>query len=46
MGNLEDTKKALIASGLHDSGVMHVDNFTYKYSDYFEAVEDSMGASQ
>ena len=43
MGTIEDTKKALIASGLHDSKVLHVDKFTYKNTDYHTAVEDSVG---
>lgn len=43
MGTVEDTKKALIASGMHDSKVLHVDKFTYKNSDYHTAVEDSVG---
>lgn len=43
MGSIADAKKALIASGLHDSGVLHVDNFTFKHTDYLEAVEESIG---
>jgi hypothetical protein len=43
MGSVEDTKRALVASGLHNSKVLHVNNFTYKFSDYLTAVEDSVG---
>jgi hypothetical protein len=43
MGLIKDTKQALIASGLHNSKMLHADNFTYTFTDYHTAVEDSVG---
>lgn len=43
MGTEEDTRKALIASGMHNSKSLHVDKFEYKTTDYIDAVEDSVG---
>lgn len=43
MGTIEDAKTALIATGLHDSGMLHVDNFTFVHSNYLKTVEDNMG---
>lgn len=43
MGNVEDTKRALIASGVHNSKSLRADKFTYKNTDYVSAVEDAVG---
>lgn len=44
MGSVEDTKRALLASGLPVSGgLVSVDSFTYKFSDYLTALIDGTG---
>jgi hypothetical protein len=43
MGSIEDTKKALIASGLHNSKSLRTDKFTFNNTDYPMAVEQAVG---
>lgn len=44
MGSIAHAKKALIASGIGNSrGLLPLDKFTFKHSDYVEAVVDGIG---
>lgn len=42
VGNVNETKKALLASGIEASGLFKVDQFDYKFTDYLTNAKASM----